>query len=194
MKSHMRALPKFILLTLGALTLTCGLLFASFVFSTPRDFSSPQATIRLVDKEGSPLSGIEVGRHWYDSDLGSSDGDIVRTDVQGIAQFSKIPANVGIFTGSARKAFGWLGPCGGFSCGTSTTIYVRYNGLCEVFPKDRSMHDAGWFAHSPRYQDSEGVLFYSGTDSQSNTMANLEFPKNAKSIDYVLQSTEFQKK
>jgi hypothetical protein len=152
----MRSKAKIVFSIVGPLILVLFLLFAIGVLSTPRDFSSPQVVIRLLDENGTPLGGIEVGRNWYDSDIGKDGSDQVMTDRAGIARFPKIPASVGLFTGAWRKAYMSLGMCGAGS-GTSTSIYVRYHGLC--------------------------------TDSQSNTMANLSFPRQTKNIDYALSSS-----
>ena len=163
--------------------LTGGLLLVGGCVSTPRDFSSPPASIRLVDQSGAPMSGIEVGRNWYDSDSNREGSDKIVTDQTGTVQFSKVPANVGLFTGSWRKSYSSLGMCGSGS-GTSTTIYVRFAGIYDVVPKDKSLHKT---KHGS-YQDQDGVWFYTSFDSRSNTMANLSFPAKSKTIDYVLSA------
>jgi hypothetical protein len=178
---------KFIFLIIGPLILVVWLLFAVGVLSTPRDFSSPQAVVRLVDETGTPLAGIEVGRNWYDSDIGKDGSDQVMTDRAGIARFPKVPVSVGLFTGAWRKAYSSLGMCGAGS-GTSTSIYVRYHGLCAVVPKDKPLRKVG-----QSNQDADGIWFYSSTDSQSNTMANLSFPRQTKNIDYALSSSVHSK-
>lgn len=178
----MRSKAKSGFLFSGGLILVGWLLFAVGILSVPRDFSSPQAVIRLVDENGSPLVGIEVGRHWYDSDRGMDGSDQVVSDPAGIARFPKVPASVGPFTGAWRKACSGLGMCG-VGSGTYTTIYVRYQGLCSVVPKDKPLRKIG-----QSNQDPDGVWFYSSTDSQSNTMANLSFPHKMKNIDYALSS------
>jgi hypothetical protein len=160
-----------------------GLLLVGGCLSIPRDFSSPQTVIRLVDQNGSPLGGIEVGRNWYDSDCNKEGSDSKMTDQNGISQFAKVPASVGLFTGSWRKTYLSLGMCGPGS-GTCTTAYVRCHGLCKVVPLNKPLHPAG-----QSYQDSDGVWFHTSTDSQSNTMANLTFPHKTKNIDYTLSST-----
>ena len=178
----MRSKAKFAFLISSALILVGCLLFAMGILSRPRDFSSPQVIIRLVDENGSPLSGIEVGRHWYDSDQGMNGSETVASDKMGIAKFPKVPASVGLLTGAWRKAYSSLGMCGSGS-GTTTSIYVRYHGLCTVVPKDKPLRRV-----AQSNQDSDGVWFYTSTDSQSNTMANLSFPEKTKNIDYVLSS------
>jgi hypothetical protein len=87
------------------------------------------------------MSGIEVGRNWYDSDCNTNGSETIRTGSDGIAQFPKIPARVGVFTGSWRKTYTSLGSCGSGS-GTWTTIYVRFAGNYDVVPKDRPPHDS----------------------------------------------------
>jgi hypothetical protein len=179
----MRPKLKFILVISAVLVLGGLLLFFGGILSTPRNFSSPQTIIRLLDDSGSPLSGIEVGRAWYDGDRSEDGHDVVLTDKTGISVFSKVPASVGLCTGALRKTCSFAMLCGSGS-GTYTTIYVRYHGRCKVVPKGKSLHPVG-----QSNQDSDGVWFYTSTDSQSNTMANLTFPKKAKSIDYVLSSS-----
>lgn len=166
----------------GVLILVVGLLFAMGILSVPRDFSSPQTVIRLVDGKGAPLSGIKVVRNWYDSDSGKEGSDQVASDQAGIARFSKVPANVGPFTGAWRKACTSLGMCGAGS-GTSTTVYVRYLGLCTVAPKSTTLRKVGQSNQGP-----DCIWFYSFIDSESNTVANLSFPGTTKNIDYVLVS------
>ena len=173
---------RFVFMVSGALILVVGLLFAMGILSRPRDFSSPQTVIRLVDGKGAPLAGIEVVRNWYDSDKGMQGSDQVASDQAGIARFSKVPAIVGPFTGAWRKACTSLAMCGAGS-GTSTTVYVRYHGICTVAPRIKTLRKAG-----QSNQDPDGVWFYSSTDSESNTMANLSFPGTTKNIDYVLVS------
>jgi hypothetical protein len=180
----MRSKAKIVFLIVGSLILFFYVLFAIGVLSTPRDFSSPQAVIRLLDENGTPLAGIEVGRNWYDSDIGKDGNDQVMTDRAGIARFPKVPASVGLFTGAWRKAYMSLGMCGG-SSGASTTIYVRYHGLCTVVPKDKPLRKKG----QSSYQDADGIWFYASTDNHSNTMAHLDFPDQTKNIDYVLSSS-----
>src|SRR5882724_834906 len=82
----MRLKAKSLFLIAGVVILVGWLLFAIGIFSTPRDFSSPQTVIRLVDVKGSPLVGIEVGRDWYDSDRGKDGSDRVVSDQAGIAK------------------------------------------------------------------------------------------------------------
>ena len=183
----MRSKAKIVFLTVGPVILVLCLLFAIGVLSTPRDVSTPQAIIRLIDENGTPLPGIEVGRNWYDSDIGKEGNDKVMTDGAGNARFLKVPANVGLFTGAWRKAFSGLGMCAAGS-GTSTSIYVRYHGLCTVMPRDKPLRKMG-----QSNQDADGVWFYASTDSRSNTMANLSFPGQTKNIDYVLSSGVYGK-
>ena len=181
----MKSRAKLILLSCAALVFVGGLFLGSGCLSTPRDFSSPQTTIRLVDENGSPVGGIEVGRSWYDSDRNTDGHDTVISDQGGIAQFSKVSARVGLFTGSGRKAASFFGICGSGSR-THTKIYVRYHGLCKVVPKGKTLHPVG-----QSNQDPDGVWFYTSTDSQTNTMANLTFPQKTTNIDYVLVSSRF---
>jgi hypothetical protein len=179
----MRSRTKFILLSSSTVIFAGGLLLVDGCLSTPRDSSSPETVIRLVDENGSPLGGIEVARNWYDSDRNKEGSDSRITDQNGISQFAKIPASVGLFTGFWRKTYLSLGMCGPGS-GTHTTIYVRYHGPCKVVPTSKPLHPAG-----RSYQDPDGVWFYTSTDSQSNTMANLTFPHKTKNIDYALSSS-----
>jgi hypothetical protein len=127
----MRTSTKFILLGPVAVVLFGGLLFVGGCLSTPRDFSSPPTSIRVVDQSGVPMSGIEVGRSWYDSDCNTDGSETIRTGSDGTAQFPKIPAKVGVFTGVWRKAYTSLGLCGSGS-GTRTEIYVRFAGNNDV--------------------------------------------------------------
>jgi hypothetical protein len=180
----MSARAKLILWSSTTLVLVGGLLLFGGCLSTPRDFSSPQATIRLVDESGSPVKGIEVGRSWYDSDRSTDGHDTAVSDQGGIAQFSKVSASVGLFTGTGRKVGSFFAICGSGS-GTSTEIYVRYHGLCKVAPKGKTFHPVG-----QSNQDPDGVWFYTSTDSQGNTMANLTFPQKITNIDYVLMSSK----
>jgi hypothetical protein len=179
----MRVPRKALLVTCGGIFVAGGLLYAAGVFSRPRDYSSPDIRIKLVDQYGAPVSGVEVSRYWYDSDFSKEGNDVVRTDASGTAHFPKVSANVGLFTGAAKKALTSLGSCGSGS-GTGTQIYVRYAGQCEVIPRDKTLHRTG---HT--YEDQDGVIFYTGTDSLSNTMANLSFPGRIKEVDYVLSSS-----
>jgi len=178
----MRTKVKFFSLISGLLVLVACLLCFGGVLSTPRDFSSPQTMIRLVDDSGSPLGGIEVGRNWYDSDCNKEGSETAVSDRAGISVFPKVPASVGLFTGAWRKAYSKLGMCGSGN-GTYTTIYVRYHGLCEVVPRGKPLHPVG-----QSNQDPDGVWFNSSVDSQSNTMASLTFPHKTRSIKYVLSS------
>ena len=151
--------------------------------STPRDFSSPPTTIRVVDQSGASIRGVEVSRNWYDSDCSTEGGDKTLTDQTGTSQFSKVPASVGLFTGVWRKAYSRFGMCGSGS-GTRTTIYVRYRGRYDVVPQGKPVHAVG-----QSYRNPDGVWFLSSTDSQSNTLVALTFPPRTKTIDYVLSSS-----
>jgi hypothetical protein len=178
----MRSFSRMLLVSSGSVVIAGGLLFAVGVLSKPRDFSSPSTRIQVIDERGAPISGLEVGRSWEDCDCSKEGSEIVKTDQTGTAQFSRVPANVGLFTGALRKALTSLGSCGSGN-GTWTTIYVRYAGRYDVVPKDKPLHPTG-----QTYQDPDGVTFYVSTDSLSNTLANLSFPKKTKVIDYVLSS------
>jgi hypothetical protein len=125
---------------------------------------------------------VEVSRNWYDSDQGKEGSDRTVTDQTGTAQFSKVPASVGLFTGAWRKTYSRLGICGSGS-GARTTIYVRYHGRYDVAPRGRSLHAVG-----RSQQDPDGVWFLASTDSQSNTLVELTFPSGIKAIDYALSS------
>jgi len=177
---------KLILWSSTALVLVGGLLLVGACLSTPRDFSSPRSTIRLVDEGGSPLTGIEVGRAWYDSDSRTDGHDKTASDLDGIARFSKVPASVGIFTGTGRRVGSFFAICGSGS-GTRTEIYIRYHGVCRVVPKGRTLHPV-----DQSNQDSDGVWFYTSADAQGNTMANLTFPQRITNIDYVLVSSKIR--
>jgi hypothetical protein len=180
--ADMRSKAKCMLLISSAVLLGGALLYVTGDLSTPRDFSSPQTTIRLVDENGAPLSGIEVERSWYDADLKAEGRDMALTDNSGSCRFSTVPANVGLLTGAWRKAYSSLGMCGSGS-GTQTTVYVRYHGLAKVAPKGKPLHPVGG-----SNQDPDGVWFDASTDSQSNTLVTLTFPMKAKSIEYALSS------
>ena len=178
----MRSPAKLLLVSSSIIVVAGGLLFAGGCLSTPRDYASPLTTIKVVDQNGAPISGVEVERHWYDSDCGTHGDDKLVTDQTGVAQFPKAHANVGLFTGVLRKTIGNLGSCG-VGSGTSTTIYVGYVGRYEVVPKDKPLHSAGM-----TQQDADGVWFDVSTDSLSNTLVNLSFPKETEVIDYILSS------
>ena len=171
----------FIRITLGIFFLGWLLLLVG-ILSTPRDFSSPDVIIRLVDENDSPLPGISVTRDWYDSDKGTEGYDMVVSDPKGIAKFSKVPANVGLFTGTWKKTYTFFGMCGSGS-GTSTKISVCYNGLRNVVPRNKPLRPVG-----QSHQDPDGVWFYTSTDIYSNTWANLTFPQKSQHIDYLLSS------
>jgi len=180
----MRTYTKFILLSPVAIVLAGGLLFVGGCLSTSRDFSSPPTSIRVVDLSGAPMSSLEVGRHWYDSDSGSNGSDEAVTDQSGTFHFSKVPADIGLFTGAWRKTYSHLGMCG-VGSGTYTEIYVRFHGRYDVLPRGKPLHTVGKYGAR---QDSDGVWFTSDLDNGSNTLVSLTFPSKAKSIDYVLSA------
>lgn len=179
----MRVRDKLILACGGIIILAGGLLLAGGYLSIPRDYTSPAATIRVVDQHGAPISGIEVGRYWYDSDAGTEGDDDSHTDEQGYARFPKIPANVGLLTGTWRKLYTTFGMCGS-GHGTQTTISVRYPGRYDVRPQGKPLHPVG-----ASFQDSNGVWFQPSVDSGRNTLIHLVFPSQAEAIDYALSST-----
>jgi hypothetical protein len=170
----MRPKTSFVLLISAVFVLAGVFLIFGGILSTPRDFSSPQTIIRLVNENGAPLSGIEVGRAWHDSDCKADGHETMLTDKTGVCVFAKVPATVGLFTGALRKMCGVVMACGPGG-GTYTTIYVRYHGRCKVVPKGKSLHPVG-----QSNQDPDGVWFLTSTDSLSNTMVNLTFPEKAK--------------
>lgn len=180
----MRSPTKIILLSFGILVCAGVLLLLGGCLSIPRDFSSPSTVIRVADQSGAPIEGIEVSRYWYDSDRSAEGNDKVVTDQTGTSQFSKVPASVGLFTGTWRKMYSHLGMCASGS-GTCTTIYVRYRGRFDVVPRGKTLHPAGL-----SQQDSDGIWFLVSTDSQSNTLVELTFPATTKSIDYALSSKQ----
>ena len=175
-------LPVLVLAAGSLVSIGC-LLFFGGILSSPRDFSSPEVIIRLVDERGSPVNVTEVGRNWYDSDCNKEGTDRALTDEAGISRFPKVPANVGVFTGAWRKAYSLLGMCGSGN-GAHTTVYVRYQGSCSVVPKGKPLHPVG-----RSNQDADGVWFDTSIDIRSNTLANLSFPPTAKHIDYTLSSS-----
>ena len=177
------SLSAKVVLTGSSIVLFAGvLLFAGGCLSTPRDFASPPATVRVFDQRGVPITGLEVGRDWYDSDTGKEGHDKAVPDQTGSYQFSKIPASVGLFTGAWRKTYTSLGMCGSGS-GTYTKIYVRYPGIYDVLPKGKTLRPVGL-----SHQDSDGVWFVADLDSNSNTIVELSFPSKAKISDYELSS------
>jgi hypothetical protein len=178
----MRLSAKLILSGSGIVILVGVLLFAGGCLSIPRDFASPPATIRIVDQSGVPILNLEVSRDWYDNDTDDTGDDDAVADQTGSYQFPKIPANVGLFTGTWRKMYTSLGICGSGS-GTYTTINVRYHGLYDVVPKQKTLHQVGLSS-----QDQDGVWFDIGVDDHSNTLLELKFQKNAKIINYELSS------
>jgi hypothetical protein len=179
----MQPTTKFTRLNRVAVTLAGALLLVSGCLSTPRDFSSPATSIRIVDQNGAPMSGIEVSRNWYDSDSLKEGRETVATDQTGTSLFPKVPASVGLLTGSWRKSYTSLGMCPSGS-GTSTRVFVRFPGIYDVVPKDRLLHQT---EHGSQV-DAGGVFFYTDLDSHSNTTANLSFPAKCKTIDYVLSA------
>jgi hypothetical protein len=178
----MRSPQKYILFSSLAIVCLGFVLWWIGILSTPRDFSSPATTIRLVDQNGAPVRGVEVNRQWYDSDCSRHGGETQTTGQTGVVYFPKIPAKVGLLTGVPRKLLGMLMICGGGN-GTSTTVFVRYHDRWDVTPRGKQLHPEG---NSQR--DSDGVWFYGGLDSQSNSTAHLTFPSNAKVVDYTLSS------
>ena len=178
----MRSVAKRILFASSLIIILGAFSWFTGILSAPRDYSSPLTTMRLVDQNGASVSGVEISRHWYDSDCGKEGSETKTTDRAGSAQFSRIPAEVGLFTGSLRKAQMFFAICGSGS-GTSTRISVRYKGSCEVILLRKQLHPEGRVQ-----QDSDGVYFYTSLDSESNTLANLSFPSNVRTIDYTLSS------
>jgi hypothetical protein len=168
---------KFVPIALGIAVLTGTALLAAGILSTPRDYSSPHATIKVVDGKGAPIAGLEVTRDWNDSDCNKDGHDETLTDRNGDSEFSKVPASVGFFTGAWRKIYGNLGMCS-LGNGTETKISVRFAGRYHVKPKEKILHPGG-----QSFQDSDGVWLLVATDSQSNTLAELTFPKNAKTVN-----------
>lgn len=179
----MRVTGKLFLIACGGILVAGCLMYSVGVLSRPRDYSSPAIRIELVDQLGSPMSGIEVGRSWYDSDCAAEGHDNVKTDAAGAAYFAKVPAKVGLFTGALRKALTSLGSCGSGN-GTGTSVYVRYDGQCDVAPRNKTLHRTG-----QTYEDQGGVTFYTATDSLSNTLVNLSLPGKIRDIHYVLSSS-----
>ncbi|HEX5398909.1 MAG TPA: hypothetical protein VFY06_07665 [Verrucomicrobiae bacterium] len=173
---------KFGLLSGGTIILVGVALFSGGCLSTPRDFSSPSASVRVVDPSGVPITGLEVSRNWYDSDIAKDGSDSATADQSGSYTFPKIPASVGLFTGAWRKTYSHLGMCAA-GRGTSTEIWVRFPGRYVVSPQDKPLHSVG-----QSRQDPDGVWFISRLDSNSNTLVSLTFPSTAKSIDYVLSA------
>jgi hypothetical protein len=178
----MRLITKIGLLSSGTIILAGVLLFAGGGLSTPRDFASPSATVRIIDQSDAPISGLEVSRNWYDSDVGNEGSDRATADQSGSYIFPKIPASVGSFTGAWRKTYSLLGMCGAGS-GTYSMITIRFHGRYEVLPRDKPLHPVG-----QSHQDPDGVWFISSLDSNSNTLVSLTFPSKSKSIDYVLSA------
>ena len=180
----MRTYTRFILLSPIAVVVAGGLLFVGGCLSTPRDFSSPPASIRVIDQSGAPMSGLEVGRNWCDSDVGTNGSDEAVTDGTGSFHFARVPAKVGLFTGVWEKTYSHLGMCAEGS-GTYTELHVRFHGRYDVFPQGKPLHAVG---REGAQQDSDGVWFSANLDSGSNTLVNLTFPPKAKIIDYVLSA------
>jgi hypothetical protein len=179
----MRSSAKFLLLGSGSVVLAGGLLFVGGCLSTPRDFASPQTSIRIIDRSGSPFTGIEVTRSWYDSDTGKEGRDDAMTDQTGASRFSKIPASVGWFTGAWRRAYSRFGMCSSGN-GTQTRVSIRYPGRYDVLPQGKPLHSVG-----QSFQDPDGVWFVASADRQSNTVVELTFPSKSRTIDYVLSSS-----
>ena len=180
----MRLSAKIALLGCGIIAAGGVFALASGILSTLRDFSSPQTTIRIVDKSGTALAGFNVSRSWYDSDTGKEGCESAVANQDGNYIFPKVPANVGIFTGAWRKAYSTLGICGAGS-GTFTKVSVRFQGHYDVLPQGKPLHPVG-----QSHQEPDGVWFVSDFDSQSNTLASLTFPSATKIIDYTLVSKQ----
>ena len=178
----MRLITKLGIVTGGTIILAGVLLFAGGSLSTPRDFSSPSATIRIFDQSGAPIAGLEVRRHWYDSDVGMDGSDSAVADQSGACVFPKVPAEVGLFTGAWRKTYSQFGMCGTGS-GTTTEISIHFVGRYDVLPRDKPLHPVG-----QSHQDPDGVWFISALDSNSNTFVSLTFPSKSKGIAYVLSA------
>ena len=178
----MRLAIKLILASSGVLVAAGGFLLFCGVLSTPRDFSSPSASVQVMDRSGAPIDGVEVSRNWCDSDCGTEGSDRAVADQPCHFQFSKVPASVSFFTGAWRKTYSTLGICGSGS-GTYTRINVRFRGVYEVVPKGKTLHPVG-----QSHQDSDGVWFVADLDNNSNTIVSLSFPTNAKNIDYELSA------
>src|SRR6476661_1265948 len=149
----MRLPAKITVLSFAGLVLFTGLFLLGGCLSTPRDFSSPHTVIRVFEQSGAPIASVEVSRNWYDSDCGTEGSDKLVTDRTGAAEFAKVPADVGPFTGAWRKTYSHLGMCASGS-GTRTTIYVRYHGRYDVTPQSGGLHRVG-----QSQQDSSGVWF-----------------------------------
>ena len=182
----MRLLTRFPRFSSSIIVFASGMLLAGGCLSSPRDYSSPPTTIKIVSGEnGAPLSNVEVIREWDDSDCETKGSDTMMTDQTGTARFPKIPAKVGLFTGAWRKTHDNLGPRGAGS-GTTTTIEIRLMGVYDVKPKDGALHklNAGGL-----YDDNYGFLCYTFFyTNRSNMMTAVTFPDNSKLIDYVLSA------
>ena len=85
----MRLITKIGLLSDSTIILAGVLLFAGGCLSTPRDFASPSATVRITDQSNVPISGLEVSRNWYDSDVGNEGSDSAASDQSGSYVFSE---------------------------------------------------------------------------------------------------------
>ena len=180
----MRTYTKFILLSPVAVVLAGGLLLVGGCLSTPRDFSSPHTGIQVVDQNGAPMSGLEVSRDWYDSDVGKNGDDNAVFDQNGTYKFPKIPAKVGLFTGAWEKTYSHLGMCAEGS-GTYTEVFIRFHDRYDVLPQGKPLHAVG---QDGALQDSDGVWFSAHLDSGSNTLVELTFPSKTQSINYVLSA------
>jgi hypothetical protein len=93
----MRFAIKCILAGSGLITFG-GFLVLGGVLSIPRDYSTPSASITIIDQKGAPIDGIEVSRYWYDSDCGTEGCDRAVADQ---------PTSQGISAGKDAKYF-WL--------------------------------------------------------------------------------------
>ena len=144
-----------------------GLSLAGGCLSTPRDFSSPPTTLKIVGENGAPLSGVKVSRHWDDSDCNLRGSETNQTDLNGTVRFPPIPADVGLFTGAWRKAHDNLAPRGSAS-GTCTSLRVYFFGAYDMAPKDSPLHMIE--ATQGLFADKDGVDFYTSVDGRSNSM------------------------
>ncbi len=178
----MRLAAKSILVSSGVLVRAGGFLIFGGVLSTPRDFSSPSASVEIIDQVGAPIDGVEASRNWYDSDCGTEGSDRATADQPGQFHFSKVPASVSLFTGAWHKTYSTLGMCGSGS-GTYTKINIRFQGIYDVVPKGKTLRAVG-----QSHQDSDGVWFVADLDGNSNTIVQLTFPTDANVIDYELSA------
>ena len=167
---------SFALATAGLLLVGC--------LSAPRDFASPTCTIKTIDDHGAPLPGLSVTRHWDDRDANKTDTEFAQTDATGVARFPRVSAQVGLFTGAAKKTVGNVGPCA-WGSGTSTSISVSYRGRVSLLPGTKQYRQV----MPSVFADSEGVVVRLYTQDKTNTLVSLDFPKGQKEINYTLIST-----